>query len=626
MHSPTEEIKAKLDVVDIIGTYAHLTRAGANFKACCPFHSEKTPSFMVSRAKQLWYCFGACNEGGDIFKFMMKIEGLDFPEALKLLADKAGVVLPKYDARVENKKNTLLEIMKTAVDFYAEQLRVGSGLVPDRGGAQGPALQGAKDAWQYLQKRGLTKDVIAQFKLGYAPDSWDALALAFRDKFKPEDIFAAGLSIAREKNQGFYDRFRHRIMFPIRDIHGNPVGFTSRIMDEKRAEGKYVNTPETPVYTKSRILYGLDAAREAIRKQDYAIAVEGNMDVIACHQFGMTNVVAASGTAFTLEHVRLLKRYTNNLMICFDADAAGQTAAKRGIDIALSEGMRVKVVVLPEGCGKDPGDCVRKNLKAWRGAVRGAREIMEYYIEKARARYDVKTSSGRTQFVNMLLAEIRKLPDLIEQDFWIKRVSEIARVDEKILREQMGHTKGLKVEDRVSSEKDTSYVLPPTSYVKTRLDLLSERLLALMLASPENIRAIIDTIMPEMLSPSDLHALYINLVSCYTAYNQSRPPTGATDFRQFWRNWATSASVGIVSEMLSTADILELLGDKEFEGWDATQFGRETGFLISEIRRAYTTKRRDELASAMQQAERAGDAKKVSQLTEEFGELKDSAN
>ncbi len=618
MHSPTEEIKAKLDVVDIIGTYAQLTRAGANFKACCPFHSEKTPSFMVSRAKQLWYCFGACNEGGDIFKFIMKIEGLDFPEALKLLADKAGVALPKYDARVENKKNTLLEIMKAAVDFYAAELSASRGML----------------AREYLTRRGLTQTVIKQFSLGYAPDLWDALTTAFRDKFKAEDIFAAGLSISREKNQGFYDRFRHRIMFPIRDIHGNSVGFTSRLLDEKRAEGKYVNTPETPIYIKSRVLYGLDMAREAIRKQDYAIAVEGNMDVIACHQFGMTNVVAASGTAFTHDHVRLLKRYTNNLMICFDADAAGQTAAKRGIDIALLEGMRVKVVVLPEGCGKDPDDCVRKNFKAWRGAVRAAREIMEYYIEKARTRYDIKTSSGRTQFVNMLLTEIRKLPDLIEQDFWIKRVSETARVDEKILREQMKNVRGqvLGVRDQVEINTETRHLKPETS----RLDLLSERLLALMLTSKAAIPKIIETIMPEMLSPSDLQALYINLVSCYTSYNQSRPPMGETDFRQFWRNWVPPT--GRTPEMLSTADpdsstsvhyrasILELLGDKEFEGWDAAQFERETRFLIGEIRRAYTTKRRDELASAMQEAERAGDAKRVSQLTEEFGELKDSQN
>ena len=624
MQSPVDEIKARLDIVDVIGTYTQLTRAGANFKARCPFHNEKTPSFMISRAKQLWYCFGACSEGGDMFKFLMKMEGIEFPEALKILADKAGIALPKYDKQIESKKNTLLDILKGATEFYAKELQ---------------GLRGTS-ARAYLLKRGLSEAIIKQFALGYAPDSWDALNTHMRDLCKAEDLFSAGLSIKRERDQGFYDRFRHRVMFPIRDIHGSTVGFTSRLLDEARKEGKYVNTPETQVYNKGRILYGLDMAREQIRKSDYALIVEGNMDVVACHQFGMTNVVAASGTAMTVDHVRLLKRYTNNLMICFDSDKAGENAAKRGIDIAIAEGMRVKVIIIPNGCGKDPDECVRKSIKAWEGAVRGAHEIMDYYIEKLRTQHDIRSSSGRTQFVNMLLREIIKFPDLIEQDFWLKRVVDVAQVDERLLREQMGKmSAGRGVRDAGIPKID--HDLQPTAQsapVKTRIDLLSERIIALMLSAPTASGEVIGAILPEMLSHSHCQALYTKLTLCYTAYNSIRssttgPSTGVrgADFRQFWRDWLARASHASLSTTDPSRDkaleekvnILELYGDKEFEGWEAAQFSRETLFLIGEIRRIYVTRRRDELAIAMRQAERDGNIAKISELIGEFGGLKD---
>lgn len=604
MQSPVEDIKARLDIVDFIGTYVQLTRAGANFKARCPFHGEKTPSFMVSKPKQIWHCFG-CNEGGDIFKFLMKIDGLEFPEALKLLADKAGVVLPRYDARAQSQKNTLLEIVKKAADFYAAQL-------------QSPKGQLARD---YLVKRGLTDAVIKQFDLGYAPDSWDALMIHMRDSYKAEDIFSSGLAIRSERNQGYYDRFRHRIMFPIRDVHGNPVGFTSRLLDETRAEGKYVNTPETPIYNKSRILYGLDMARQKIREQDYAIMVEGNMDVIACHQFDMVNVVAASGTALTLDHVRLLKRYTNNLMICFDADKAGQLAAKRGIDIALSEGMRVKVVVIPADCGKDPDDCIRKNLKAWRGAVRGAKEIMEYYMERAARQFKTDTAHGRSQFTNMLLAEVKKLPDLVEQDFWLKKIGEAVGAEGRLLKEQMGKL-GVGSKKWEVGMSEISQSSPPTaqsSPTKSRTELLSECLLALMFTAPKVIPPVIDAVLPEMLSPAAFQELYTSVVACYTAYNSHSPALSGTNFRQFWRNWAEKSA----PEKVSTADILELYGDKEFEGWDAAQSGKETQFLLSELRREYIKRHRRELASEMKKAEQAGNSARVQELAREFEVLGD---
>ncbi len=616
MSTQVEEIKNRIDIADFIGTYTQLKRAGSNFSARCPFHSEKTPSFMVSRAKQLWYCFGACQEGGDVFKFLMKIEGLEFPEALKILADKAGIELPKYDKRIESRRNTLLEILKSVTAFYQHELASERGVI----------------AREYLIKRGLTDAVINEFGLGYAPDSWDALTGALHDKFKPEDIVGAGIAIRSERNQGIYDRFRHRIMFPIRDIHGNTIGFTSRLLDEKRAEGKYVNTPETMVYNKSRALYGLDLAREKIRKSDYVVLVEGNMDVITCHQFGMSNVVAASGTALTFDQIRLIKRYAGNVMICFDADPAGENAAKRGIDIALAEGMRVKVVSIPKECGKDPDECIRRSIKTWEAAVRGAKEIMEYYLEKASVRFDIKTANGRAQFVNTLLREVTKLPDLVEQDFWLKRIGEIAHVEEMTLREQMRRSNK---EQRTKNKEQDSvpYALGPTPLAKSRPELLSERLLAIMLTDPNSGRKIIDSVLPEMLVPSALQELYTKLVLCYTAYNSTSPTFDGANFRQFWRNWSAQADSEADLKMLSTADpggeatlnyrasILELYGDKEFEGWDPTQFSNEGAFLMHEIRHEYIKLRRGKLAEAMRQAERAGDTAHVKKLAREFEAL-----
>lgn len=604
MLSPVDEIKTRLDIVDFIGTYVQLKRAGANFKARCPFHQEKTASFMVSKPKQIWHCFG-CNEGGDIFKFLMKIEGLDFPEALKLLADKAGIVLPRYDARAQSQRNTLMEIMKEAMEFYSKELQ----------GSRG------KLALEYLKRRGLSDSVISQFNLGYAPDSWDALTTQLRDKYKAEEVFSAGLTIRSERNQGFYDRFRHRVMFPIRDVHGNAIGFTSRLLDESRAEGKYINTPETLIYNKSRVLYGLDLARQKIRDLDYAILVEGNMDVIACHQFGMANVVAASGTALTLDQIRLLKRYTNNLMVSFDADVAGENAAKRGIDAALSEGMRVKVITLPAGYGKDPDECLRKDIKVWEKSVRGAKEIMDYYIDKAQINFDIGTAHGRSQFVHGLLSEIKKLSDAVEQDFWIKRISELAKVDEKLLRSQMGS--GL-AKAAADTPLKGGYENLSTQPARPRAELISQRILSLFMVAPTYSEEIISSVLPEMLSPKAHQDLYVKLVECYTTYNSIRhsnagPSTsvGGADFRQFWHDWASK----MAQEVLSTADILELYGDKEFEGWSDHEFKREVVFICDELRREYVRVRRQAIASDMRAAEKEGNYARVKELTREFTEL-----
>jgi len=326
--STVDEIKSKLNVEEVIGGYLQLQRAGRNFKACCPFHNEKTPSFMVSPERQSWHCFG-CNEGGDIFTFVMKIEGLEFIEALKLLADKAGVPLQKVNYENKGEKSNLSDIVEASKKFYKECLKI----------------KGGKKAYEYLRGRGLSDEMIQKFELGFAPDSWSLLSDYLKKKgFKEKDILGAGMTVKNEKGR-IYDRFRGRIMFPVNTVAAQTVGFSSRIMpggDESSA--KYINTPETLVYNKGRILYGLDKSKIFIRQKDQCMMVEGNVDVIASFQSGVNNVVATSGTALTVDQLRIIKRYTNNIVFSFDMDAAGVKAADRGIWMALEEGMNVSII------------------------------------------------------------------------------------------------------------------------------------------------------------------------------------------------------------------------------------------------------------------------------------------
>ncbi|MDD5221638.1 MAG: DNA primase, partial [Patescibacteria group bacterium] len=336
MQNQIEEIKSRLDIIDVISEYVQLRQSGVNYRALCPFHTEKAPSFFVSPERQIWHCFGSCNEGGDIFEFIMKIENVDFPEALRILAKKAGVQLTKEDYRVTSQKTKLMDIMRVAAQFYHLVLQKSSL---------------AEKVREYLDGRGVKQETIKDFQLGFAPDRWDELVGFLNKKgVKMIEAEAAGLVMRSNKplnnKQNYYDRFRNRIMFPINDLYGNPVGFTSRIVPwaETTETAKYVNTPETPIYNKSRVIYAFDKAKAAIKKEDAVIMVEGNMDVIACHQAGSKNVVASSGTALTADQVKLLKRYTNNLLLSFDVDLAGENATQRGIDVAMKAEMNIKVI------------------------------------------------------------------------------------------------------------------------------------------------------------------------------------------------------------------------------------------------------------------------------------------
>jgi len=355
-----QQIKDRLSIVDVISQYVKLERSGQNFRARCPFHAERTPSFFVSPERGTFHCFG-CNVGGDIFSFVEQIEGLDFKGALKVLAEKAGVPLVYERAEKKDERDRLFELLETATIFYSSRL--------------------SEPAKKYLKERGLNDEMMRLFRLGFAGDAWGEASEYLREKkFTDKEIIDAGL--AKKGDRGLIDKFRNRIMFPIADPAGRIVGFSGRIFGEKASPDapKYLNSPETPLFRKSRILYGFDKAKQAMRKHSCAVLVEGQMDLLASHQAGWANTVAVSGTAFTPEHGALIRRMTDNLVIALDPDEAGFKAAARAARAALQGSLNVKVAQLPPGL--DPADLIQKEGKdAWSQAIRESKDIITFLLD-----------------------------------------------------------------------------------------------------------------------------------------------------------------------------------------------------------------------------------------------------
>ena len=411
--------------MDLIGEYVRLQKAGNSWKACCPFHNEKTPSFTVSEDKQFWHCFG-CGKGGDAFTFLMEIEGLTFREALENLAQRTGVELPKYQSGGENyapdKKNKLLEILELATLFYEKQLWEG---------------MGKNKSLNYLRERGLTDETIKEFRLGYAPEGWRNILNFLAGKgFELKDILNAGLIIQKEPNiweaGNFYDRFRGRIMFPILNPAGKAVGYSARVEpggDESQA--KYINTPETEIYHKSNILYGIDKAKMEAKNKDWILLVEGNMDVIAAHQAGIKNTVAVSGTALTSEQLSIIKRYTNNIRMFFDMDEAGQKAAVRSAQIAFDKELNVAIVAAKNA--KDAADMVKDNANEFLAAVNQATPAMEYFIGSFLKNRNRNNIEDKKKIINELAGLVNSFANKMEREFWIKKIAEKLEVSENIL-------------------------------------------------------------------------------------------------------------------------------------------------------------------------------------------------
>lgn len=469
--SSIDEIKNRLDIVEVIGNYIKLQKSGQNFRALCPFHSEKTPSFFVSPSRQIWHCFGGCSDGGDIFKFIMRIEGVEFGDALRILAQKAGVELKKEDPKIRSERERLYEICEIATKFFEKQLE---------------QSKSGKEAKKYLLQRSISEESIKKWRIGYAPSVWQGLSDFLSSQgYSQEEIKKAGLGLSSERGS-FYDRFRGRIIFPIFDLNSKVIGFTGRVFvdRDKNDVAKYVNTPQSLLYDKGRVLYGLAQAKIEIRKKNICILVEGNTDLIMVHQAGFENAVAVSGTALTAYQLNILKRYTDNLFIAFDMDAAGQTATKRGIDLAQEQGFNIKIIALPEG--KDPAEIISKNPKAWTNALDRAKTIYQFYFDNAFLEKDIKQPEIKKEIAKILLPIIKKISNKIEQVYWIQKLAEKLMVKEVHIEEEL---KKVSITNFTTSRTEEQKEVIIESN-KSRKEMIEERIIALVLKSPNQIEVL----------------------------------------------------------------------------------------------------------------------------------------
>ena len=456
--SKIEEIKSRVDIIELASEYLTLRKAGRNYLGLCPFHQEKTPSFTVNREKQIFYCFG-CGEGGNAITLLMKIANKSFPEAIKYLAEKTGVVLPaRTFGRDGREKETLHEEIVNLNLRIAQQY------------ARNLATPGGKIGREYIQKRALSDDTVKQFRLGYAPDAWRSTA---------DFIEGAGLSlklaeqaglVIAGKEGGYYDRFRARLMFPIENVFGEIVAFGGRILDA--GEPKYLNSPETPVYIKGRNLYGLNKTKEAIRQSGFCLIVEGYFDAISLYNAGIRNVVATLGTALTREHLELLRRYTLHVVALFDPDAAGRKALDRSLELFLGAGMHARALVLPEGY--DPDDYVKAfGKEKLDDLIAKAPSISDYYIDNVLG--DGKTFEESRDLVKTAMEFVGKIGDEIEKNLFIKRISEKLGIDQSLLKRELHRKEG-----SVKPKTETR-----AADVKLDLNPLEINLIRLMLEYPQ---------------------------------------------------------------------------------------------------------------------------------------------
>ena len=446
-------VKQQADIVRIVGEYMTLRKSGAqNFQGLCPFHQEKTPSFSVHASRQFFHCFG-CGASGDVFNFVQKIENISFPEAVRLIAEKLKIPLPKMsysspeEERQAGMRVGLIEIHERACKFFQEQLRR-----PE-----------AAHAREYLASRGISPEIIAEFRMGYAPDSGFLLRDALRGQYDEALLRESGLFSWKDKGDEaadhdavLYSKFRNRVMFPITNESGKVIAFTGRTLatDEKSGP-KYLNSPETPIYSKSRVLFNLDKAKEPIRKLEYAILVEGQMDCISVYTAGFRNVIASSGTAFTELQARLLGRFSKNIVVNFDPDTAGAAAAERSLALLVSEEFQIKVLTLEAGF--DPDLYIRrKGVAAYGEALSHSQKYFDYLIERSRALFPARTPEGKVKALNYLLPHIQRVPSRIVRDEWANEISHRLGIESAVLRQELRHAAGSRSASRVNAPAATA--------------------------------------------------------------------------------------------------------------------------------------------------------------------------
>ena len=438
--SVIEEIKQRLDIVEFVGEYVRLQKSGRNFRALCPFHSEKTPSFFVFPEQQSWHCFGACGTGGDIYSFVMKKEGVDFGQAFRILAERAGVTLvsPEVQTKEEEQRGErLIRIIESAAAYYHHLLLTTSA---------------GRKARNYLTQRGISSQTIENFQLGFSQDNYEDLQKHLLDEgYEETDLLASGLVLERDGG-GYYDRFRNRLMFPIRDIKGHVIGFGARALDESLP--KYLNSPQTMLFDKSSTLYAIDRAKESIRKRNEAIIMEGYMDVLTAHQHGWDNTVASMGTALTEKQLTLLRKLTKNFVLALDADVAGEEATLRMAEtIDIENYLHTEVRVVVPSQGKDPDEEIRKDPDLWSQSLERAIPIMDFILETVKGKIDLGNAQDKVSAVEKLLPVISKIADPIRRGHYIQKTAQILRIKENDLRDRLSQ---LRITNRKRNNKATT--------------------------------------------------------------------------------------------------------------------------------------------------------------------------
>ena len=569
-----EDILGRVDIVELIAGYIPLKRAGRNFKALCPFHHEKSSSFMVSPDRQIFHCFG-CGESGNAFKFLMRYERMEFPEAVEVLAQKAGVRLPEFqkeDSAVSSLITELYKINEAGSLFYHGNLNSAAG----------------QQARQYLVKRGIKVETAVLFKLGLALETWDGIITHLRGKgFALAALEKAGLILPRDSG-GYYDRFRNRIIFPIRDIKSRVLGFGARVLDNSLP--KYVNSPETPIYTKGRNLFGLDLSKDAIRDSDCAVIVEGYLDFIIPYQAGIKNIVASSGTALTQEQAKLIKRYTHNVVVVFDPDSAGEMAALRSLDIFIEEEMSVKVATLPQSF--DPDLFVRKSgPEAFKEKIDSAQSLFDYKLKVLKSRFNSAEIEDKAKIAGLMLLTINKINDSVLKSEYTKKLAQELDVKEEAL-----HAEIKKMSKAAPSARNADTVYPkavPASPVE-------KLLIKLMLEQTELIHRVKDH-----LSPAD-----------FADARVGRIIQAALELAQK----GSAIEPSFLMDHIGQEDISRLICESVFLPEELSGQDREKLFddCLSRLKQEKVRTKQLRLHEEIKTAQGAGDQEKLRTLLEEF--------
>lgn len=580
-----EEIKQRLSIEDVVGEYVELKRSGRNWKGLSPFSNERTPSFMVSPEKQIWHDFSS-GKGGSMFGFVMEMEGVDFKGALEILARKAGIDLDQFrgtgSGNRGKEKERLYAVLEWAAKFYQAQLKTN------------------RTALEYLiKKRGFTKETLLAWQLGYSPHNGTALVDFLKSKkFTDREIKDTGLSAQRYRGIG--DMFRGRVMIPLADPQGRVIGFTARLLVDDPNAPKYINTPQTPLYDKSRHVFGLHLAKEAIRRSKYVVVAEGNLDVITSHQAGVRQVVATAGTALTEAHLKALSRFTGDIRLSFDADKAGMNATERAIPIASKVGVNLSIVTVPSG--KDPDELIRQDADLWRQTITQPQYALDWLIKRYTAELDITTAKGKRELSDIVLAVVRHLGDRVEQEHYIEHISALLHVSQDALMAKLHHKE---ITEKPRLKKPTGELTVPaktvTDYLRVQDQLLCLALLQL------SLRDLLKPITQDMLIGDDAKALHTFLQEYpeFDGWAGKSTSAGLNALETETEDGARQQMYAALKPIADYVKILALQYEELYETVELEELQYEATRLQSKLIEQYVKMQKQRLAHQLQSSDEA---------------------